>query len=184
MMKKHFVITLQNLKNRGENMKVALVGPSELSAFDKKDIHNYVDAIAQEHEIALLAYRSIEVEVFKYFVNHSELASQLHVYTFQKLIHMPEALRTSIEFLVSKGASYHSFDYDEVLVNRDTYIRAWRDIVDVSDLVVSFYDSKKTTLMIPIDEAKSKNKKGLVYYLPGLNEDKFKQAADKKMRFV
>jgi hypothetical protein len=175
---------LQNSKNRGEKMKIALVGPSELSAFDKKDIHNYIDAIAQEHEIALLAYRSIEIEVFKYFVNNTELASQLHVYAFQTLPNMPEALRTSIEFLVSKGATFHSFNHEEILVNRQTYVNAWRDIVDVSDLVVSFYDSKKTTLMIPIDEAKSKKKKGLVYYLPGLNEDKFKQAADKKMRFV
>jgi len=175
---------LQNSKNRGEIMKIALVGPSELSAYDKKDIHNYIDAIAQEHEIAILAYRSIEIEVFKYFVNHSELAPKLHIYTFQKLIHMPEALRTSIEFLISQGASYQSLEHDEILVNRATYVGAWRDIIDESDLVVSFYDSKKTTLMIPIDEAKSKNKKGLVYYLPGLNEDKFKQTADKKMRFV
>jgi len=165
-------------------MKIALTGPSELTEYDKKDIEKYIDAIVKEHEVSILAYRSIEIEVFKYFVNHSNLASSLTIHTFQHLDELPETLRKPIRFLISKGAKYRSFNHDEVLVKRTSYITAWQNIIDSADLVVSFYDNKKTTLMIPIDEAKAKNKKGLVYYLPGSNIDKFEQSPDKKIKFV
>lgn len=165
-------------------MKIALTGPSELTEYDKKDIENYVDAVVREHEIFILAYRSIEIEIFKYFVNHSEYASRLTIYTFQNLDELPETLKTPIRFLISKGANFRSFNHEEVLVKRTTFVNAWQTIINNIDLVVSFYDNKKTTLMIPIDEAKMKKKKGIVYYLPGSNIDKFEQTPDKKIKFI
>lgn len=174
----------KNTMNWGDDMKIALTGPQELTDYDKKDIETYLRAIVHEHEIILLAYRSIEIELFKFFINNAEFASKLTIYTFQNLDELPESLNQSIRFLISHGANYRSFNHDESLVKRDVYVAAWRSIIERVDTVVSFYNQEKITLMIPIDEAKAMNKKGIIYYLPGYNIDKFQQTADKKMRFV
>lgn len=165
-------------------MRVALVGPREMTEFDKKEVENYIKAIADDCEIVFLAYRSIETEIFKYFVSNEHLAHKLTIYTFQDKENLPKKLQTPIDYLISHGTKYLSFGRNEVLIKRSTYVDTWREILETCDSVVSFYDGKKTSLLIPVDEAKRQRKKAFIYSLPGLDEKKFELTPDKKIRSV
>lgn len=165
-------------------MNIALTGPRDLSEFDKKDIQNYINTIAQENEISILAYRSIEVEVFKFYISNPELAEKLTIYTFQNIDELPETLNKSIRFLISQGAKYRSLNFEKPVVKRDDFINAWQKILERCDSVVSFYDNEKLALMIPIDEAKIMKKKAIVYNLPGINADRYNLPLERKMRNV
>lgn len=165
-------------------MKIALTGPKELSEFDKLEIENYLKAIINEHEVFILAYRSIEIEVFKFFVNNPEHANKLNIYTYQNLDELPNTLNKTIRFLISQGAHFRSFNNESDVIKREIFINSWRQIIERCDTVVSFYDNEKIALMIPIDEAKEMNKKAIIYYLPGNNIDKYNQEINKKMRNV
>lgn len=188
-------------------MKVALVGPNELTPYDQEEIKDYIDAlVSEEHEIVLLAYRSIEIEVLKYFVDHVDIiakdeqgnkildengnqkiinhAPKLHIVTFQAKKDLPSKLRTAIDYLVENGSNYFSLEYNDLLIRRSVYIEAWGEIIKEVDAVVSFYDGEKTTLMIPIDEAKKRGKKAFIYQLPRTSLEKANLTADKKIKIV
>lgn len=155
-----------------------------MTEFDKKEVENYIEAIADEHEIHFLAYRSIETEVFKFFVSNEHLAHNLFIYTFQSKTNLPKNLLTPIEYLESQGATYTSFEQDDFLIKRKQYISTWSDILQECDSVVSFYNGERPSLLIPVDEAKKQRKKAFIYYLPGLDEKKFALTPDKKIRAV
>lgn len=172
-------------------MKIALIGPSELTEFDKKEIaDNIEDFVSKGNEIVLLAYRSIEIEVFKYFVQNideeigAEAASRLHIHTFQPLHLLPEKIKAPIEYLREKGASYHSFNFNQALIRRNVYTESWQEILADVDVMVCFYDGEKPTLMIPIDEAKKMGKRAVVYKLPKNNEEHFLLEATEKIKIV
>lgn len=166
-------------------MKIALIGPSELSEFDQKEIEdNLEDFLSKGNEIALLAYRSIEIEVFKYFIEHIEQAPLLHIYTFQPLSLLPEKIKASIEFLVDNGATYNSFEVEEILIRRTMYVETWKVILDDCDLVVCFYDGVKASLMIPVDEAKKMEKKSVIYRLPNQDHEHFLLQSEEKIRII
>lgn len=166
-------------------MKIALVGPSELTEFDQKEIEeNLEDFLSKGNEIVLLAYRSIEIGVFKYFIEHIEQAPLLHIYTFQPFSLLPDKVKVSIEFLMENGATYQSFEFEEMLIKRSMYTETWRTILADCELVVCFYDGEKPTLMIPVDEAKKMQKKSVIYRLPKTNEDHFLQHAEEKIRII
>lgn len=173
-------------------MRIALIGPTDLSEFDKKEIEeNLNDFISKGNEIVILAYRSIEIEVFKYFVknidDNKKLASKLHIYTFQDFDKLPQKLKTSIDYLVEEGANYHTFGYNEMKIERSIYQDSWKFIIEDCDIVISFYDGIEKSLkklFIPIDIAKSLNKKGIIYNLPGTSEEKFLLEPEEKIRIV
>lgn len=166
-------------------MKIALVGPSELTEFDQKEIEeNLEDFLSKGNEIVLLAYRSIEIEVFKYFIEHIEQAPLLHIYTFQPFSLLPDKVKASIEFLLEHGATYRSFEFEEILIKRSMYTETWRMILTDCDLIVCFYDGEKSTLMIPVDEAKRMQKKSVIYRLPKMNQEFFLQQAEEKIRII
>lgn len=172
-------------------MKIALIGPSELTEFDKKEIEeNLEDFLSEGNEIAILAYRSIEIEVFKYFVKQMDeeegaaIASRLHIYTFQPLSLLPEKIKASIDYLVENGAKYHSFNFEQMLIRRTMYVDSWNYILQDVDVMVCFYDGEKPTLLIPIDEAKKQGKKAVIYQLPKLSEEQFLLQTDQKIRIV
>lgn len=167
------------------SVRIALIGPSELSEFDQKEIEeNLEDFLSKGNEIAILAYRSIEIEVFKYFIEHIEQTPLLHIYTFQPFSLLPEKVKASIEFLVENGATYQSFDFEEILIRRTMYVETWKVILEDCDLVVCFYDGEKPTLMIPVDEAKKMQKKSVIYRLPKRDEELFLREAEEKIRII
>jgi hypothetical protein len=172
-------------------LKIALVGPSELTEFDKKEIEeNLEDFISKGNEIALLAYRSIEIEVFKFFIKNTDdengrnIAEKLHIYTYQPLKFLPEKIKNTIEYLIEKGAKYTSFEFSQTLIRRSVYIETWQKILEDVEVMVCFYDGEKPTLMIPIDEAKKKDKKAVVYQLPRFNEEHFLLQPSEKIKVV
>lgn len=172
-------------------MKIALIGPSELTELDKKEIaDNIEDFVSKGNEIVLLAYRSIEIEVFKYFVQNidekigADAASRLHIHTFQPLQYLPEKIKAPIEYLTEKGASYHSFEFNQTLIRRSMYTESWREILSDVDIMVCFYDGEKSTLMIPIDEANKMGKRAVVYKLPKHNEEHFLLEPNKKIKII
>lgn len=172
-------------------MKIGLIGPSELTKLDKQEIEeNLEDFISKGNEIVVLAYRSIEIEVFKFFVKRMDdddsnaIASKLHIYTFQPLSMLPEKIRTSIEYLAEKGATYKSFGFEEPLIRRAKYVETWNQILMDVDLMICFYDGEKPTLMIPIDEAKRLGKKAVVYQLPKYNQEQYLLKPENKIKIV
>lgn len=168
-------------------MKVALLGPSELTEYDKREIERYIQTVVKDgHTIKILAYNSIEIETFKFFLRKEniEFASQLSIYTFPLLDNLPNRLKASIDYLVLKGATYHSFEHKQMVVFRSAFIDAWRKIIAESDLVVSFYDQEKTSLMIPLDIAKEMGKRAIKFTLPGSNFEMLNATPDKKIQVI
>lgn len=172
-------------------MKLALIGPSELTDFDKREIEeNLEDFISKGNQIILLAYRSIEIEVFKFFIermnddNSKNIASLLHIHTFQPFSLLPDKIKESINFLVENGASFHSFEFEEILIKRTMYIETWQTILKEADALICFYDGAKSTLMIPVDEAKKMQKKSVIYNLPNFNEEHFLLNTEEKIRII
>lgn len=172
-------------------MKIALIGPSELTEFDKKDIQeNLADFVSKGNEIAILAYRSIEIEVFKYFIQtmddtgNLELASKLHIYTLQPLSLLPEKIKASVDYLVEHGASYHTFGLEQMMVRRPAYVETWNYILQDVDVMVCFYDGEKPTLLIPVDEAKKSGIKSVIYQLPRASEEHFFLQTEQKIRII
>lgn len=67
-------------------MKVAFVGPSNLTSFDKSEIEHHIkDIISKGHEVHILAYRSIESEIFRFFIEYIDQKKN-EVKEIQKLI--------------------------------------------------------------------------------------------------
>lgn len=173
-------------------MNVCIIGPSSLSSFDKDEISAHInDLVKDGHTINLLAYRSIEVEVFKYFIENLEInpniANQLKIYSFQPLTLMPEKIKMSIEFLMDEGVQFQSFNITPLLMNEDYFIRrlnfveGYRNIIKNCDLTVCFYDGKKSTLMIPVDISKELNIEAIVYRLPNEDETLFNLSISEKV---
>jgi hypothetical protein len=154
-------------------MRIALVGPRELSDFDKKEIESYIDVlVSQGYEIAILAYHSFENEVFKYFVKNPNYSPRLFIYSFPGLDDLSNKTKSIVELLINDGAHFESFAHQELVVKRSLYVSTWEKILKKCHSVTSFYDGEKTTLMIPIDVAIRNEKKAFVYHLPGSNEEK------------
>lgn len=165
-------------------MRIALFGPSELTSHDKTEIRNYVEAVIEEHHVSLLAYRSIEREVFKFFVEHEEYASKLTIYTFPELHQLPADMQTTIRYLVGKGAVHKSFYHNELLIRRTPYVEAWEYIMDENDAVVTFFDEKNAKLMIPIDVANRMKKRPFIFSLPVHDASLMERKATDKIRLV
>lgn len=176
-------------------MDIALIGPKEITEFDKQEIEGYIEELAtdywdettgsmKQNHIHFLAYRSIETEVFSFFIENEHLAERLTIYTFQSFDHLPKNKRMTIQFLIDCGANHVTYDHNDILIKRTMYTYVWKDIIDASDSVISFYDNQKTSLLIPIDIAKSQRKKAYIYSLPGMDEAKFELGTEKKLKSV
>lgn len=154
-------------------MRAALTGPSALTEFDEIEITKYIHAlVSQGYHISILAYNSVELVALKYFVKNIKHADQLTIYTFQNFENISSELQISINYLTNKGSIYKSFSHNEFSIKRSFYLSAWNEILQDCDTVVSFYDGKKPSLLIPIDEAKKRSITSMIYYLPGEDEGK------------
>ncbi|PGK51466.1 hypothetical protein CN918_27115 [Priestia megaterium] len=170
-------------------MKIALSGPNELTEYDKLEIRSYMEAVINEHEISILAYRSIEKEVLKFFVEFEEHASKLSIYTFLEFSQLPSDIQRTIEYLQERGASYKTFYHNDLIVKREPYVNAWRYIMDENDAVVSFFNIKahhdqRQKLMIPIDIATKSNKRPFIYTLPVYDSSILEQTPTDKIRLI
>lgn len=159
------------------DLKIALLGSRELTELDKKEIKEYLDVVTQAGDtINLFVFRSIEIEVFKFFIenekNNPQLASQLHIIALNDIQLLPKKVRVSIEYLISKGATFESLDLNISNMTRKPFTKIWNYIIQKSDSVVCFYNPKFPSLYIPVDEAIRLNKKSIVYELPGENKNK------------
>lgn len=165
-------------------MNVCLLGPASLSQMDKEELHANIEALVSGgYTIHLLAYRSIEQEVFKFFLERLEknplLANQLKVYSFQSESLLPEKTKIPLEELKEAGVSFESFEQTPSLLNseyfitRKIYIECYRKIIERCELVISFKNESDAKLMIPIDIAKELNIKSISYQLPGENVELF-----------
>lgn len=171
-------------------MKFALIGPSTLTELDGNEIEQYLETVLSKgHDVFLLTHYSIEVPVIKYFILHSEHAPRLHLYSFAELEYLPKHMKSPIEYLVSSGAQFHSFKHTGFEVKRSHYVKAWEEIVQSCDIVISFYPQNGVyesipKLSIPLDIAKSKGKRALAYTLPGDDMSHFHLTPDKKTRVI
>lgn len=156
-------------------MHVSMIGPENLSHFDQEEIQNYLDILVpQGTHIHLMIYKNIELEVFKYFVKNQDFCSQLHLYSIQPSDALHPNYQTTISFLEKNGASFQSFYHQDPTVLRPQYIEYWEKIISSSDSVICFYNQQMPRLFIPIDIALKKEKRGIVFHLPGEDETKFR----------
>lgn len=153
-------------------MKVALVGPSVLSDYDKTEIQDFLHALLlKNYDISILSYRSVELEVFKYFVQYiDEKKQQIHqlkhtsepkseheietlleeinmedkltIYTFQNKNDLTKTIKSPIQYLEANGATYVSLESENLLIKRSEYADAWRKIISECDMVISFYNEE------------------------------------------
>lgn len=171
-------------------MKFALIGPSSLTELDAKEIEQYLKTVlSRGHEVLLLTHYSIEVPVIKYFITNSHYAPRLSLYSFPEIEFMPENMKAPLDYLISCGATFTSFKHTGMVVKRSEYIKAWESMVSACDIVVSFYEKQNqfdsiAKLSIPLDVAKSKNKRALSYTLPGDDASHLDLTPDKKTRSI
>ncbi|QST02949.1 hypothetical protein IMZ31_20595 (plasmid) [Pontibacillus sp. ALD_SL1] len=175
-------------------MKIAVIGPHDLTELDRHEIReNIGDAFEKGNEIHVLAYRSIENEVFKYVLERDledgeNFAPRLHVYTLKDLERLHPKLKDPIDVLMENGAKHTSFGMNEAIVTRSPYTMAWKSIMETCDSVISFFDASNEEtigkLTIPIDVAKSLGKRGALYPLPRMDESMFLKDVDEKVRIV
>lgn len=170
-------------------MKIVLSGPSDLTEFDKTEIKKYLDAVIDEHSISILAYRSIEKEVFKFFVENDKYASKLTIYTFPEFNSLSQEFQTTIDYLRKQGATHKSFYYNDMIVRRTPYMDAWRYILDENDAIVTFFDEiihikERKKLLIPIDMAKKIKKRPFIHDLPVHNHAFLDKKPTEKIRLI
>lgn len=171
------------------NLKITLFGPDKLTSYDKTEIHKYLDAVIHEHDISVLAYRSIEKEVLKYFAENESYIPQLTIYTFPEQRNLPPNIQASINFFLERGATHKTFYHNEAVVTRSVYCDAWRYIMDENDAVVTFFDEEihmdqRKKLMIPIDIAAAAKKKAFFHALPVHKSNLLQRKAIDKIRQV
>lgn len=159
-------------------------GSRQLTEFDKRDIQAYLEKYVQQHQIKILCYRNIESEVLKYFINNDQKAMQLTIYSFQPLERLPEKLKKSIEYLVTKGSHYISFNMLDMQIKRSVYEESWRTMLVNTDLSLCFYNGDLSVSLIPIDIAKEQGVDAMVYDLPALSEEKLFRSLEDKMKIV
>jgi hypothetical protein len=166
-------------------MNIVVTGSQKLSEFDKEEIRNYLELYAENHTIHLMCYRSLEPEVLSFYIKNDHLASQLHLYTFQPLTMLTEALRESIEFLIELGATYQSFENRDIRIKRSFYEDTWRTLIRTkAELVMCFYNKDKATAVIPVDIAKECHVDAMYFDLPGHDEAKLGRSMEEKVRVV
>lgn len=168
---------------RGIDMRIALFGPNVLTPFDQQEIRNYIEAVIEEHSVSVLD-RSIEREVFKFFVENEQYAHKLTIYTFQEFEYLQSDIQTTIQFLIKKGSAYKSFYNNEPVIRRTPFIETWEFIMDENDAIMTFFDGKNPKLMIPSDIAKKMNKRPFQFSLPLYNESLMNRKPTDKIKII
>lgn len=165
-------------------MNIFITGSSSLTRLDKIEIRKYLENYITNHHIHIMCYRSIESEVLAFFIENDEYAHQLHLYSFQPMDHLQESIKQSVQYLREKGAKYHSFGIEDVLIKRSIYEETWKTLLEEADLVISFYNKDKPSALIPVDIAAEMNMDAMIYHLPGFDETKLDLSIGDKVTVV
>lgn len=152
-------------------MNLFVCGSNQLTTWDKKTIQKFLTRYASKHSIHVLCYKSIENEVLRFFLEHEELISRLHIYTFHPLENLSNAFQEMIPHLVSLGGHYSSFGYMNASLYRSDYIQYVQILLKNMDLVVCFYNGDTHTSVIPADIAKEHGIDAFICDLPGENRE-------------
>lgn len=134
--------------------------------------------------IHVLCYKSMENEVFRFFLENEHLAPHLHIYTLQPLESLSGSFQEMISYFISLGSQYASFGHMSPNVYRSEYIRYLKVIFQDIDLVICCYNGDKPSSVIPADVAKECGIDAFICDLPKENEILAQQSFESKLRLL
>lgn len=165
-------------------MQIYVAGSHRLSEWDKKEIYQYLEKYAAVNHIHLLAFKSIENEVLRFFLENEALAPRLSIYTLPSLECLPEPFCGAITYLQELGASHQHFYYYDTQIAKTKLELFQEAIIEKMDLVCCFYNGDKPADMIPVDVAKQLGVQSAIYDLPKQKKHLIYRSNGDKIRLV
>lgn len=171
--------------------KVALIGPQHLQEHDKDEIFPFLTDILHESHISILAYRSFELDIVRYFLTlNDEFASHLTVYLVNTMTEIDETnfpLAQALRYLSSVGANIIEMDMPQKTLTRQPYLDLWKVIMEEHDELLSFYNhqvDEQAKLLAPLKIAEELEKNAYVFHLSDGDEEKMMRPTKEKIEQV